>query len=222
MEGTADAPAPAGGVLPPVNEALLALVVELGFDATRSRKALLAGCASMEQACEWLIEHDEDPGIDDPIPLVPPPGFAPVAAAAAPVLVAAAAVDAPPAAAEATAVAAAAAAPEVAAPDVQPQPLAGSSALPTAITAALPTALSAAVAAAAAASAPAAATLPALAAAAAPAASAARSPVASPSPAEADEDEDEERLPPVNEAILAEILNFGFPEVLPARTRRVP
>ena len=47
----------------------------------RAQRALLAGCQDVESAAEWLIEHDGDADIDDPLPLAhPPPGSPPPAA----------------------------------------------------------------------------------------------------------------------------------------------
>ena len=60
-------------VLPAVDMALLGEIVELGFDEVRARKALMSGCDSVEDACEWVVEHDDDADIDAPIPLVPRP-----------------------------------------------------------------------------------------------------------------------------------------------------
>jgi len=54
---------------PPMDEALVAAVLALGFPEVRVRKAVLAGMRGSEQAVDWLLQHGEDAGIDDPIPL---------------------------------------------------------------------------------------------------------------------------------------------------------
>ena len=61
-------------MLPPVNDALLAEVVAMGFPEVRVRKALIAGCGNADAVVTWALEHGEDAGIDDPVPLVPSGG----------------------------------------------------------------------------------------------------------------------------------------------------
>lgn len=57
--------------LPPVDEALLAKVMELGFEPVRARKALMNGANNVEAALQWCIDHENDDDIDQPIELVP-------------------------------------------------------------------------------------------------------------------------------------------------------
>mmetsp|Transcript_19185 Transcript_19185/g.24892 ORF Transcript_19185/g.24892 Transcript_19185/m.24892 type:complete len:401 (+) Transcript_19185:63-1265(+) len=57
-------------VAPPVDEELLANVIEMGFPELRVRKALLNGSKNAEAALEWLLSHENDANIDEPIPLV--------------------------------------------------------------------------------------------------------------------------------------------------------
>eukprot|EP00002_Diphylleia_rotans_P021157 TRINITY_DN411_c0_g1_i1.p1 TRINITY_DN411_c0_g1~~TRINITY_DN411_c0_g1_i1.p1 ORF type:complete len:759 (-),score=138.54 TRINITY_DN411_c0_g1_i1:202-2478(-) len=53
----------------PVNESLLAELLMMGFPEVRSRKALIAtGDDSLEAAMNWLLEHMDDPDIDNPMP----------------------------------------------------------------------------------------------------------------------------------------------------------
>jgi len=65
---------PAANVLPTVDEVLLAEAVSMGFSEVRVRKALMAGNSNAEAVVNWVIEHEKDAGIDDPIPLVPAGG----------------------------------------------------------------------------------------------------------------------------------------------------
>ena len=78
----ADAPAAAGDeskgaeaavemVLPMVDESLLGDIKSMGFDETIARKALMGGSSNAEQAVNWILSHENDAGIADPIPLVP-------------------------------------------------------------------------------------------------------------------------------------------------------
>jgi len=53
--------------LPAVDEALLAETVSMGFPELRVRKALMAGATNVEATVNWVLEHGEDPGIDDPV-----------------------------------------------------------------------------------------------------------------------------------------------------------
>ena len=61
-------------VMPPVNESLLAEVIAMGFPEVRVRKALMAGSNNADAVVTWVLEHGEDPGIDDPVALVPQGG----------------------------------------------------------------------------------------------------------------------------------------------------
>jgi hypothetical protein len=142
----------------------------------RVRKALLAGCASAEAGAEWILEHDDDVGIDEPIPLVRREVAVTVAAAET----MAAAADAPPAQVPAEAAGIAATSPP-AADDPYPAPVPAPPAAPG-TAAAVATAVAAIA--------------------------------TSSGSAAKDEDEEEEALPLVNEALLAEILTLGFPEVI--------
>jgi len=56
--------------LPPVDAGLLAEGVEMGFPEVRVRKALMAGSANAEAVVNWCLEHGEDAGVDDAIPMV--------------------------------------------------------------------------------------------------------------------------------------------------------
>ncbi|EQC33974.1 hypothetical protein SDRG_08653 [Saprolegnia diclina VS20] len=60
--------APAEMELPPVNEAFLAQLVEMGFPELRARKALLAtNDGNLDQCINWIDEHQDDADIDAPI-----------------------------------------------------------------------------------------------------------------------------------------------------------
>ena len=48
-----------------VSAALLAEVAAMGFPPVRVRKAIKAGCADADAVVTWVLEHGEDPGIDD-------------------------------------------------------------------------------------------------------------------------------------------------------------
>ena len=53
-------------------EVVKTLTDSMGFSKIRAQKGLLNGNArTVEAAVEWLMEHQEDEGIDDPIPLQP-------------------------------------------------------------------------------------------------------------------------------------------------------
>merc|ERR1719271_493543 len=43
----------------------------MGFGETIARKSLMGGCANMDSAVNWILSHENDAGIEDPIPLVP-------------------------------------------------------------------------------------------------------------------------------------------------------
>ncbi|OQR91731.1 hypothetical protein ACHHYP_04434 [Achlya hypogyna] len=63
--------APAEMALPPVNEAFLSQLVEMGFPDVRARKALLAtNDGNLEQCINWLDEHQDDADIDVPIQFI--------------------------------------------------------------------------------------------------------------------------------------------------------
>lgn len=49
----------------PVDESLLSQLIDMGFNDTRSRKAIVHG-KNLEGALEWLTEHQDDPDIDQP------------------------------------------------------------------------------------------------------------------------------------------------------------
>ncbi|OQS03753.1 hypothetical protein THRCLA_03951 [Thraustotheca clavata] len=56
---------------PPVNEELLAQLVEMGFPDIRARKSLLAtGDGNLEQCITWIDEHQDDIDIDEPIKFI--------------------------------------------------------------------------------------------------------------------------------------------------------
>ena len=71
----ADAPPPAPQeeelVLPMVDEKLLEDVKSMGFPELRARKALMAGSKNVESALDWLLNHENDGDIDEPIKKVP-------------------------------------------------------------------------------------------------------------------------------------------------------
>ena len=71
----ADAPPPAPQdeelVLPMVDEKLLEDVKSMGFPELRARKALMAGSKNVESALDWLLSHENDGDIDEPIKKVP-------------------------------------------------------------------------------------------------------------------------------------------------------
>ena len=58
-------------VLPMVDASLLADVQAMGFGEVIARKALMAGASNAERAIDWILNHENDAGIGDPIPLVP-------------------------------------------------------------------------------------------------------------------------------------------------------
>ncbi|KDO28684.1 hypothetical protein SPRG_20151 [Saprolegnia parasitica CBS 223.65] len=63
--------APAEMALPPVNEAFLAQLVEMGFPELRARKALLAtNDGNLDQCINWIDEHQDDADIDAPIQFI--------------------------------------------------------------------------------------------------------------------------------------------------------
>ena len=44
-------------------------LLDMGFQEVRAKKGLMFGSGSdLESAVNWLMEHQEDPDIDDPIP----------------------------------------------------------------------------------------------------------------------------------------------------------
>lgn len=45
-----------------VDEALLSKVMELGFEETRVRKALLSGASNVDAALQWCLDHENDDG----------------------------------------------------------------------------------------------------------------------------------------------------------------
>lgn len=69
--GAEESKATDGDAVPPVNEELLAQLLEMGFNELRSRKALLATDGQgLELAINWISEHQDDPDIDAPIKFV--------------------------------------------------------------------------------------------------------------------------------------------------------
>ena len=50
---------------------IAALTDSMGFSLLRAQKGLLHGNGTVEGAVEWLLEHQEDDNIDDPIEMVP-------------------------------------------------------------------------------------------------------------------------------------------------------
>lgn len=52
-------------------EDIVALTDSMGFSLIRAQKGLLNGNGTVEGAVEWLLEHQEDDDIDDPIEKVP-------------------------------------------------------------------------------------------------------------------------------------------------------
>ncbi|CAN0313899.1 unnamed protein product, partial [Ectocarpus fasciculatus] len=65
---------------PPPPPVFLWQLTEMGFPELRAKKALMFGNGNdLENAVNWIMEHEEDAGIDDPIP----EGDQPPAAAAA-------------------------------------------------------------------------------------------------------------------------------------------
>ena len=60
-------PSAAENVHPSVDESLFGVVIGLGFDELLVRKALEAGCDSVEVCVEWVLEHSDDRhGVDAP------------------------------------------------------------------------------------------------------------------------------------------------------------
>lgn len=58
-------------VVPEVNQQLLSELEEMGFPKERATRALhLSGNESLEAAANWIVEHENDPDIDE-MPLVP-------------------------------------------------------------------------------------------------------------------------------------------------------
>ncbi|KAL8491289.1 hypothetical protein ACS0TY_023067 [Phlomoides rotata] len=58
-------------VVPEVNQQLLTELEEMGFSKERATRALhFSGNASLEAAANWIVEHENDPDIDQ-MPLVP-------------------------------------------------------------------------------------------------------------------------------------------------------
>lgn len=51
-----------------ISPALIAPLTDMGFSESRSLKALLINLLNTELAVQWLIEHSDDPDIDDPLP----------------------------------------------------------------------------------------------------------------------------------------------------------
>jgi UBA-like domain/UBA/TS-N domain/STI1/HOP, DP domain len=54
---------------PPVDEDALGQLTSMGFPEARARKALALFRGNVEQAMEWILEHEDDPDLDEPIPL---------------------------------------------------------------------------------------------------------------------------------------------------------
>lgn len=52
-------------------ECITTLTESMGFSLIRAQKGLLNGNGTTEGAVEWLMEHQDDEDIDDPIPMVP-------------------------------------------------------------------------------------------------------------------------------------------------------
>lgn len=57
-------------------EHLETLTASMGFSLLRAQKGLLNGSGNVEGAVEWLMTHQDDADIDDPIALVPKGGLA--------------------------------------------------------------------------------------------------------------------------------------------------
>eukprot|EP01098_Paradermamoeba_levis_P009273 TRINITY_DN3847_c0_g1_i1.p1 TRINITY_DN3847_c0_g1~~TRINITY_DN3847_c0_g1_i1.p1 ORF type:complete len:341 (-),score=96.26 TRINITY_DN3847_c0_g1_i1:124-1146(-) len=53
--------------LPTVDPLYLQQLVDMGFQAERSKKALILNRMNTQAAMEWLLEHNEDPDIDEPL-----------------------------------------------------------------------------------------------------------------------------------------------------------
>ncbi|KAG0224254.1 hypothetical protein BGW42_005218 [Actinomortierella wolfii] len=61
--------APAAAAEPQFNESAMNDLMSMGFPQVRCQKALLAtGNRSTDEAMEWLLQHMDDPTIDDPLP----------------------------------------------------------------------------------------------------------------------------------------------------------
>ena len=54
----------------PQDEKLLTEICEMGFDPLVTRKALMAGAGNAEAAVQWVLDHEKDAHINDPIALV--------------------------------------------------------------------------------------------------------------------------------------------------------
>jgi len=50
-----------------VQPSVLNQLKDMGFPEERAKKALILNRMNIQRAMEWLLEHDEDPNIDDPI-----------------------------------------------------------------------------------------------------------------------------------------------------------
>lgn len=54
---------------PPPPPGFVCQLTEMGFAEVRAKKALMFGNGNdLENAVNWIMEHQEDAGIDDPIP----------------------------------------------------------------------------------------------------------------------------------------------------------
>jgi len=54
--------------LPPVDPVALQQFTEMGFTEARSSKALILNGMNTRAAMDWLLQHSDDPHVDDPIP----------------------------------------------------------------------------------------------------------------------------------------------------------
>eukprot|EP01114_Cavostelium_apophysatum_P015083 TRINITY_DN4042_c0_g1_i1.p1 TRINITY_DN4042_c0_g1~~TRINITY_DN4042_c0_g1_i1.p1 ORF type:complete len:349 (+),score=65.38 TRINITY_DN4042_c0_g1_i1:954-2000(+) len=65
MSAPAAAPAPAPEIT--IEPALLQQLIDMGFPEDRSRKALILNNMNPQAAMDWILQHEEDPDIDEPI-----------------------------------------------------------------------------------------------------------------------------------------------------------
>eukprot|EP01116_Phalansterium_solitarium_P022347 TRINITY_DN7340_c0_g1_i1.p1 TRINITY_DN7340_c0_g1~~TRINITY_DN7340_c0_g1_i1.p1 ORF type:complete len:392 (+),score=78.35 TRINITY_DN7340_c0_g1_i1:22-1176(+) len=66
-----DSPTPepaAQAALPEVNASLLKQLTEMGFPEWPAKKALILCRMNVQYAMEWLLEHSDDPNLNDPLP----------------------------------------------------------------------------------------------------------------------------------------------------------
>lgn len=64
---TPSSESPAAAQLPPINPSILQQLKDMGFSEERSKKALYVNSMNPSRAMEWLLEHEEDADIDDPL-----------------------------------------------------------------------------------------------------------------------------------------------------------